>query len=123
MTSFDTSALIQKITKGEHFEEGSISVITLIEFLRGIEDEKKRNKALALIKESFSIPDVRENIAISSVKLNFELKKKGKIVSDADLLIAVTASVRNETLVTLDQDFRVFESMINVSIETVRKEE
>ncbi|RLG73488.1 MAG: type II toxin-antitoxin system VapC family toxin, partial [Thermoprotei archaeon] len=47
----DTSAFIEMIRKGE-FIEGSLSVITVIEILRGVKPGK-RKKVKKLIEESF----------------------------------------------------------------------
>ncbi|MHB8566423.1 MAG: type II toxin-antitoxin system VapC family toxin [Nitrososphaerales archaeon] len=113
---FDTTTLIQTIRNGADFEEGSISVITLIEFLRGIENEEKRKESLALIKESFDVLDVTKEVAQSYLKLYFELKKKGKVVSDADALIAATAHAMNEIVLTMDNDFMKFVPMVKVKI-------
>ncbi|MDA4112395.1 MAG: type II toxin-antitoxin system VapC family toxin, partial [Thaumarchaeota archaeon] len=113
---FDTSALIQSIRRQNGFEEGSISVITLIEILRGIEDQQKRGKTIALIKDAFDILDVNEEVVQSYVKLYFELKKKGELASDADELIAATAHSKGETLVTTDKDFLKFEPFIKVKL-------
>lgn len=113
---YDTTALIQTIRKGEDFDEGSISVITMIEFLRGIDNEEKRRKSIALIEESFDILDITKEVSLSYLKLYFELKKKGQIVPDADALIAAAAHCMNETLLTLDNDFKKFEPMIKVKM-------
>ena len=104
------------IRNGEDFAEGSISVITLIEVLRGIENEQKRSKSNALIEEAFEVLDVNKEVALAYLKLHFELKKRGKIVSDADALIAATAHARNETLSTLDKDFQKFEPVVKVKL-------
>jgi len=113
---FDTTALIQTIRKGSEFEEGSISVITLIEFLRGIEDKEKRKKSISLIEETFEILDVDKEVVLSYLDLFFELKKKREMASDGDALIAATAHAKNESVLTLDRDFLKFEPMIKVNL-------
>ena len=113
---YDTTALINSIRKGSTFEEGSISVITLIEFLRGIEEDEKRKKAVALVKEAFTVFNVDEEVASGYVKLYFELKKRGQAASDADTLIAATAHAKNETLVTFDRDFLKFEPIVKIRL-------
>ncbi|MDG6994374.1 MAG: type II toxin-antitoxin system VapC family toxin [Nitrososphaerota archaeon] len=102
------------IRNGNEFEEGSISVITLIEVLRAIENEQKRKRSKILIEETFDILDVDEAVASSYVEMYFELKKRGKAVSEADALIAATARTKGETLLTLDRDFEKFEPLIKV---------
>jgi len=113
---FDTSAVIRAIRTGSDFEEGSISVITLIEILRGIEDKAKRDKTMALLEQSFDILDVTRDLASAYVELYFGLKKKGEVVSDADTLIAASARARNETVVTSDRDFLKFGSSVRVKL-------
>ena len=102
------------IRNGNEFEEGSISVITFIEVLRGIENEQKRKKSRTLIEETFDILDVDKAVATSYVEMYFESKKKGKAVSEADALIAATARTKGEILLTLDKDFQKFEPLIKV---------
>jgi tRNA(fMet)-specific endonuclease VapC len=114
---FDTSVLVQRIRDRSEFQEGTISVITLIEFLRGIESEEKRKKSLALIEQTFEIADITREVAVSYLKLFFDLKKKGESTSDADTLIAATAYTRNEEVLTMDRDFLKFEPMIKVRIQ------
>ena len=113
---FDSSALIQTIRKGAGFEEGSISVITLIEVLRGIDDDTKRKKTRALLMEAFDILDVNEDVMQSYIKLYFELKRKGEIASDADELIAATVHSKGETLITADKGFLRFEPLVKVKL-------
>jgi tRNA(fMet)-specific endonuclease VapC len=113
---FDTTALIQAIRNKEKFEEGSISIITLVEVLRGIEDEERREKMIGLLEETFEILDINLEVAQSYVELYFELKKKGKTISDADGLIAATAKSKNDTLLTLDKGFKKFEPYVKVEM-------
>lgn len=111
---FDTTALISAIRRGRAFEEGSISIITLIEVLRGIEDEEKRKETANLLEEAFEILDVNRDVAEAYNELYFELKKKGKVSPDADQLIAATARSRSEALLTSDKDFLEFEPLVKV---------
>jgi predicted nucleic acid-binding protein len=113
---FDTSALISAIRKKTPFEEGTISIITLIEVLRGIDDDDKREKMANLVEEAFEILDVNREVMWSHIKLYFELKKKGEMSSDADELIAATAMTKRETLLTSDRAFLKFEPLIKVKI-------
>ena len=118
---FDTSALIETIRGGTGFEEGAVSIITVIEVLRGIDDEQKCAKMIALIKDAFEILVVDEEVGQSYVKLYFELKKKGELASDADELIAATVHSKKETLITADKGFRRFEPFIKVNLVPVRR--
>jgi len=118
---FDSSALIETIRAGTGFEEGAISVITLIEVLRGIDDEKKRTKMIGLIKGAFDILVVDEAVGRAYLELYFELKNKGELASDADTLIAATAQSKRETLITADRGFLRFEPFIKIRLLDVRK--
>ena len=115
---FDTTALIQAIRKKSRFEEGSISIITLIEVLRGIEDKQKREKTADLLQQSFEIEEVNREVAHAYLKLYFELKKKGESSSDADELIAATALSKGETLLTSDRGFLKFDPLVKVKLVT-----
>lgn len=53
MNLLDTDVIIDLLREKRH-EVGSISIITLIEVLRGL-DAEKRAKAKELLEESFSI--------------------------------------------------------------------
>jgi tRNA(fMet)-specific endonuclease VapC len=113
---FDTSALIQAIRKKREFEEGSISIITLIEVLRGIEDAEKRERTAELLQRAFEIVDVDWEVARAYLRLYFELRKKGESSPDADELIAATALSRGEALLTSDKGFLKFDPLVKVKL-------
>ncbi len=115
---FDTTALIQAIRKKRDFEEGSISIITLIEVLRGIEDAEKREKTAGLLQQAFEIVDVDEDVAHAYLKLYFELSRKGETSSDADELIAATALSQGEVVLTSDKGFLKFDPLVKVKLVT-----
>ena len=96
----DTSAFIEMIRKGE-FIEGSLSVVTVIEILRGVKPGK-RKKVKKLLEESFEIIHIGNNVIAKYCELYDALKSKGELIPDADLIIASTALARNETLLTKD---------------------
>lgn len=103
MKLFDTSVLIENLRKGV-FEPGSISVITLIEVLRGVKPEK-RNKVKEYLENSFEVVPLSNEVILKYCELYELLKQKGTLLPDADLLIAATAITNNATLVTIDKDF------------------
>jgi predicted nucleic acid-binding protein len=113
---FDTTALIHAIRKKSDFEEGSISIISLIEVLRGIEDPGKRDKTFSLLQQAFEIIDVNQDVARAYLRLYFALKKKGESSSDADQLIAATALSERETLLTSDKGFLRFDPLVKVKL-------
>ncbi|MGI0079560.1 MAG: type II toxin-antitoxin system VapC family toxin, partial [Nitrososphaerales archaeon] len=98
------------------FEDGSISIITLIEVLRGIEDGEKREKTSGLLEQAFKVVDVNRDVARAYFKLYFGLKRKGESSSDADELIAATALSQGETLLTSDKSFLKFDPWVKVKL-------
>jgi len=103
MKLIDTSVLIDSLRKGS-YKEGSISVITLIEMLRGVPPPKRR-RVKQLLEESFDVLNIDNNVVLKYCDLYTILKQKGQLVPDADLLIAATAITNNLVLVTKDEDF------------------
>jgi len=103
MKLIDTSVLIDNLKRGR-YEEGSISVITLIEILRGT-PSRKRNKVKQLLEKSFDILGIDNKVVLKYCDLYALLKQKGLLIPDADLLIAATAIANNLVLVAKDKDF------------------
>lgn len=104
MNLLDTDIILELLHEKRH-EIGAISIITLIEILRGIED-KKRIKVKDLLEESFSVQRLDNETIITYCSLYRKLKKGGVLIPDADLLIAATAITKNMTLKTHDEHFR-----------------
>lgn len=103
MKLFDTETTINMIRTNK-YEEGSISIITLIEFLRGVSDEK-RSTVKSLLEESFDIVWLDNDIIQIYCRIYRELKRKGEPVPDADLLIAATAISKRLELFSNDIHF------------------
>jgi len=103
MKLLDTSVLIDDLRKGR-FEEGAISIITLLEVLRGVSPEK-RGRVKRLLEKAFNILNIDNDVVLKYCELYTALKKQGQLIPDADLLIAATAIANNLTLVTKDKDF------------------
>ena len=101
---FDTSALI-KMFKEKKFQMGSISIITLIEFLRGI-PKNKRTKTKKLLEETFDIIPLDNHVILEYCNMYEELRKTGNLIPDADLLIAASAKSKNLKLITMDKHFK-----------------
>ena len=104
MKLLDADALIDQLRTREH-EPGGISVITLIEFLRGIPDEK-REQAKELIEESYETLGLDNDAVLTYCTLYRRLRQEGEAVPDADLLIAATAISRDMPLQTRDAHFQ-----------------
>ena len=103
MKLIDTSVLIDDLRRGV-YEEVSISIITLIEVLRGI-SSKKRKKVKQLLEKCFEIINIDNNVVLKYCELYTLLKQRGQLIPEADLLIAATAISNNLILVTKDRDF------------------
>lgn len=102
MSLFDTSKIIEMLRENQ-FKTGYISVITLIEILRGVK-ENKRSKVKELLETVFDVLPIDNDVILEYCILYQKLKERGQLVSDADLLIAATAKSRNLTVITNDKD-------------------
>lgn len=105
MILFDTDILIDMIKEGR-YEAGAIPIITLIEFLRGISKPEKRAKSKELLEQSFTILNLDNEVIRTYCNLYQKLRDEGKLIPDADLLIAATAISHNMTLKTRDKHFK-----------------
>ncbi len=115
MTLIDTSVIIE-ILKGRLEAIGdSLSIISMMEIGRVIDDEK-RKKTFEKLKEIYLIYPIDEKVAIEYSKLYYELKKKGEIMSDLDLIIASTAKAYSQKLITRDKDFLKVRNYVDVEI-------
>ena len=104
MKLFDTDAVVD-LLKEKRYEAGAISVLTLVEVLRGLAAEK-RALTKKLLEESFSVFGLDNKVIETYCSLYRSLKKEGTPVPDADLLIAATAMSRDLALKTGDEHVR-----------------
>lgn len=103
MNLLDTDAVI-KLLRERRYEAGCITVVTLIEVMRGIEDEK-RTDIKGLIEESFDVVNLDNKVVNTYCTLYHKLREKGETIPDADLLIAATAISHDLPLKTGDKHF------------------
>jgi predicted nucleic acid-binding protein len=103
MNLLDTDIIVELLRKRK-YETGAISIITLIEVLRGLEAEKSAT-VKELIEESFNVLTIDNKVIKIYCNLYQNLKDKGVLIRDADLLIAATAISHNMTLKTKDKHF------------------
>ena len=98
----------------EEFDMLSLSIITYYEILRGlkyIENEKKLRGFEELMDKSEIITLDREIIDRAS-EIYAELKRRGELIEDADILIAASCLVKGMVLVTDNEEhFRRIESL------------
>ena len=104
MNLLDTDTIVQ-LLRERRYEVGAISIMTLIEVLRGLETNK-RTKVKELLEESFNLLNLDNEIIETYCNLYHKLKKEGSLIPDADLLIAATAIRHNMTLKTKDEHFK-----------------
>ena len=97
----DTSVLIEYYKKRrlEELGENAISIITAIEFIRGISEEKQE-KVLNIFKEMFEIIEIDLSMVIPFSKIYRDLKRRGELIDDADLYIGCTAIITGYPLYT-----------------------
>ena len=103
MNLLDTAIIIEMLRERKH-EVGAVSIITLIEVLRGLE-ARKRTKVKELLEESFNLLNLDNEVIETYCNLYHKLKEKGTPIPDADLLIAATAISHNVMLKTKDEHF------------------
>jgi predicted nucleic acid-binding protein len=103
MILFDTSIIVELLQKREH-QIGAISIITLIEVLRGLET-KKSLKIKELLEKSFNILNIDNEVIQVYCSMYHELRDNGVSIPDADLLIAATAISHNLSMRTKDKHF------------------
>lgn len=104
MILLDTDAVIE-ILRNKRYETGAISIITLIEVLRGL-DAEKRKKSKELLEEIFNLLNLDNSVIETYCSIYRKLKRKGTPIPDADLLIAATAISNNMSLKTKDEHFK-----------------
>lgn len=110
----DTSIVIDALKGDAGYEHGKISVLTLLEFLRGIPPEK-RAPAKALLEEAYDVVGIGNRAVLEYCGLYESLKTRGEALPDADLLIGATALALGEPLMTKDLGMkRLKEQGVNI---------
>ncbi|MEM3402468.1 MAG: type II toxin-antitoxin system VapC family toxin [Candidatus Hadarchaeales archaeon] len=110
MNLLDTDVIIN-LLREKRYEAGAISVLTLIELLRGLTAEK-RTQTKKLLEESFTVLGIDNKIIEIYCSLYQEVKRRGMLLPDADLLIAATAMSHGLALKTANkQHFKRLEKL------------
>ncbi len=94
----DTDVLIESIRRGER-PEGCISVVTLLEFLRGLPSEE-RGEVKRLLESAFCVIQLDNDVIETYCKIYQDLRGRGELIGDADLLIGATAIAKGLRLAT-----------------------
>ena len=99
---YDTSVLIDYLRRGDikNVRCGSISIVTLTEILRGIQNAKKREKIKEILERIFYVYPIDNSVVIEYCELYNRLRQCGRPLSDNDLIVAATAKAHGEKLVT-----------------------
>ena len=102
---------IQKITlieeKGEPI---STTIVTVYELLKGVYLSRRCEENLAIVTDALSnmqILDLTFNACQEAAKIYKELKNKGTMVGEFDILIAAITLANSEVLVTRDEHFEL----------------
>ena len=106
-----TPDAIQKITSIEEKGESlSTTIVTVYELLKGAYLSHRREENLAKVTDSISnmqILDLTFNACQEAAKIYKELKNKGTMVGEFDILIAAITRANHEELVTRDEHFEL----------------
>ncbi|RLE92568.1 MAG: type II toxin-antitoxin system VapC family toxin [Thermoprotei archaeon] len=96
----DTDVLIDYYKEKIDLPPGNIyyiSTITLYEYIRGT---KKPEEAKKLLEESFIVAALDNQVLLKSAEIWRDLRQKGILIDDRDLIIGVTAITSNLKLYT-----------------------
>jgi len=88
------------IKKAGGIERVAISVVTLAELLEGVVDSENEFTETEEVLSKTKVLSVDRNTALEFAKRRSQLRKKGALIDNMDLLIASTALVHKLILVT-----------------------
>jgi Predicted nucleic acid-binding protein, contains PIN domain len=94
MTLTDTSILINFLKGKIKYLGDSISIISLMEVGRVIEN-KRRLEVFKTLEDMFKVYPIDEKVAVEYTELDYSLREKGRLIADLDLIIASTAMAHN----------------------------
>jgi hypothetical protein len=115
MTLIDTSVLIE-VLRGRITNVGdALSIISVMEVARVL-DKAKRLRVLRELKDTYTIYPLDEKVAMEYCELYYELRNRGRLIPDLDLIIASTAKAYGEKLITRDKDFLSLSNYIEVEL-------
>ncbi len=108
MVVYDTSVIIDYLRRGRLAElsSGAITIVTLLEILRGVRSKDDREKLKDSLKKLFTILPLNEDAAQRYCELYISLRSRGRMIPEADLIIASICMVFDEVLVTKDRHFQ-----------------
>ena len=103
MRLYDTNIIIEQLRNSDS-QPGGISVLTLLELLRGVSEEKRQN-----LKENlevlYRVQSLSNEIILEYCSLYTSLRNESETIPDADVIIAATALTGSDVLVSEDLHF------------------
>jgi len=118
MVIFDTSLMVDASRKRKYAldliatysekERLATTIITKYEMLRGAPEQYI--ELVSNLLNRFVILDFGNGALDATVKVYKNLRGRGKLINELDVMIAGIAAANNETLITRDKDFLNFES-------------
>ena len=95
----DTDVLIDFVKGHTDLPEEQVFIteITLYEFIRGTQDIRKAKK---LLEEGFSVIFHDNSIIQKAAEIWVEMRRRGKIIDDRDILIGAASAAKNLPLLT-----------------------
>lgn len=117
MAILDSSVIIELLRGNEKIireveklnERLNTTLINFYEVVRGVKG-KKREKVINFFKEMDLYPLDLE-ASMRAIRIYDELKSKGAMINELDILIASISMIRGEILITLDHDFKLINSL------------
>jgi hypothetical protein len=106
MSLIDTNAVIDSL-QHDAPRRGAISVLTLLEILRGV-PEGKRAELKTHLEDYHPVIGLDNDVVIEYCRLFDSLRTDGALIPEADLIIAATAISKGLELETADQQFTRF---------------
>ncbi|MBN2334851.1 type II toxin-antitoxin system VapC family toxin [Candidatus Bathyarchaeota archaeon] len=103
MTLIDSSVAIDSL-QYDIPKTGAISIVTLLELLRGVSEEK-RPKLKTHLEEYYSVIGIDNDITLEYCRVFESLRSGGELIPEADMIIAATAISRNLELETANGHF------------------
>ncbi len=103
MTLIDTGIVIDSL-QYDAPRVGSISVITLIELLRGVAEDKRPDLKTHL-EECYHVFGLDNDTVLEYCRVLDSLRSRGALIPEADIIIAATAISKGMDLETDDEHF------------------
>lgn len=90
----------------DEFDDLSLSIITYYEILRGLRyiGNKRELRDFEELMDKSEIITLDREVIRKASEIYVELKKKGELIGDADILIAASCLFKNMALVTDDEE-------------------